>query len=168
MAQQSIFSASRSVYWPGEYADLVNMLKGLDANGSAAHAPMYRYNTGPIVLAAILGLSHQREKDVGPQRQEISTDTFEAHRFGSANLGSYLLLIPLIGTGDIELLRPEREDELIRKFERYAAGGLEYLRGAMSRSSDSSGQAVIKAEINRAMAMQPRLAGALEDDDLRI
>lgn len=168
MAQQSIFSASRSVYWPGEYADLVNMLKGQDTNGSAAHAPMYRYNTGPIVLAAILGLSHQREKDVGPQRQEISTDTFEAHRFGSANLASYLLLIPLIGTGDIELLRPEREDELIRKFERYAAGGLEYLRGAMSRSSDSSGQAVIKAEIKRAMAMQPRLAGALEDDDLRI
>lgn len=168
MAQQSIFSASRSVYWPGEYADLVNMLKGLDANGSAAHAPMYRYNTGPVVLAAILGLSHQREKDVGPHRQEISTDTFEAHRFGSANLASYLLLIPLIGTGDIELLRPEREDELIRKFERYAAGGLEYLRGAMSRSSDSSGQAVIKAEIKRAMAMQPRLAGALEDDDLRI
>lgn len=168
MAQQSIFSASRSVYWPGEYADLVNMLKGQDANGSAAHAPMYRYNTGPIVLAAIIGLSHQREKDVGTQRQEISTDTFEAHRFGNANLASYLLLIPLIGTGDIELLRPEREDELIRKFERYAAGGLEYLRGAMSRSSDSSGQAVIKAEINRAMAMQPSLAGALEDDDLRI
>lgn len=168
MAQQSIFGASRSVYWPGEYADLVNMLKGQDANGGAAFAPMYRYNTGPIILAAILGLSHQRERDVGPQRQEISTDTFEAHRFGNANLASYLLLIPLIGTGDIELLRPEREDELIRKFERYAAGGLEYLRGAMSRSADSSGQAVIRTEIQRAMTMQPRLAGAVEEDDLRI
>jgi len=144
------------------------MLKGQDANGSAAFSPMYRYNTGPIILAAILGLSHQREKDVGPQRQEISTDTFEAHRFGNANLASFLLLIPLIGTGDIELLRPEREDELIRKFERYVAGGLEYLRGAMSRSADSSGQAVIRAEIQRAMTMQPRLAAALGEDDLKI
>lgn len=168
MAQASIFSASRSVYWPGEYADLVNMLKGQDAHGSAAYAPMYRYNTGPIVLAAILGLSHQREREVGPQRQEISTDTFEAHRFGNANLASYVLLIPLIGTGDIELLRPEREDELIRKFERYAAGGLEYLRGAMSRSADSSGQAVIRAEMERAMTMQPRLAAALGEDEVKI
>lgn len=168
MAQQSLFGASRSVYWPGEYADLVNMLKGQDAHGSAAFAPMYRYNTGPIVLAAILGLTHQREKEVGPQRQEISTDTFEAHRFGNASLASYLFLIPLIGTGDVELLRPEREDELIRKFERYVAGGFEYLRGAMSRSSDSSGQAVIKTEIQRALTTQPRLAAALEEEELRI
>ncbi len=168
MAQQSLFEASRSVYWPGEYADLVNMLKGQDAHGSAAFAALYRYNTGPIVLAAILGLTHQREKEVGPQRQEISTDTFEAHRFGNATLASYLFLIPLIGTGDVELLRPEREDELIRKFERYAAGGFEYLRGAMSRSADSSGQAVIKTEIQRALAIQPRLAAALEEEELRI
>ena len=168
MAQQSMFGASRSVYWPGEYADLVNMLKGQDAHGNATNSPMYRYNTGPIILSAILGLIHKRERDVGTQRQEISTDTFEAHRFGNTNLASFLLLIPLIGTDDIELLRPEREDELIRKFERYAAGGLEYLRGAMSRSSDSSGQSVIRAEIQRAMRLQPRIAGALEEKDLRI
>lgn len=168
MAQQNLFSASRSVYWPGEYADLVNMLKGLDANGNAAFPPMYRYNTGPIVFAAILGLAHQREREVGPQRQEISTDTFESHRFANASLASFLLLIPLLGTGDVELLRPEREDELIRKFERYAAGGLEYLRGAMSRSADSSGQSVIRAEVLSAMKMQPQLLGALAEGDLHI
>ncbi len=168
MAQQSIFGASRTVYWPGEYADLVNMLKGQDSNNNTVHAPMYRYNTGAIIFAAILGLTHQRERDVGSQRQEIGTDTFESHRFGSANLASFLLLIPLIGTGDIELLRPEREEELIRKFERYAAGGLEYLRGAMSRSADSSGQSVIRAEIQRAMAMNPRIATAFEEEDLHI
>ncbi|MDD5247544.1 MAG: hypothetical protein PHY45_01065 [Rhodocyclaceae bacterium] len=168
MGQQSIFSASRTVYWPSEYADLVNMFKGQDSNNNAVHAPMYRYNTGPIVFAAILGLTHQRERDVGPQRQEISTDTFEAHRFGSASLASFLLLIPLIGTGDIELLRPEREEDLLRRFERYAAGGLEYLRGAMSFSADSSGQRVICAEIQRAMTMQPRIASFLEEEDLRI
>lgn len=168
MAQQSLFSASKTVYWPSEFVDLVNMLKGLDANGSLAYSPMYRFNTGPIVFAAILGFTNQRERDVGPQRQEISTDTFESHRFGNASLASFLFLIPLLGTGDVEMLRPEREDELIRKFERFAAGGLEYLRGAMSRSADSSGQAVIRAEIEKAMKMQPRLIGAIADEDLHI
>jgi hypothetical protein len=57
----------------------------------------------------------------------------------------------LIGTQDIELLRPEREEELIRKFERYAAGGFEYLRGALSRNSDSTGQTIIKKEIADAL-----------------
>ena len=168
MAQQSIFGASRTVYWPGEYADLVNMLKGQDSSNNGVHAPMYRYNTGAIIFAAILGLTHQRERDVGSQRQEISTDTFESHRFGAASLASFLLLIPLSGTGDVEFLRPEREEELIRKFERYAAGGLEYLRGAMSRSSDSSGQSVIRAEVQHAMTMQPRITPFLEEEDLHI
>jgi len=152
MAQPSIFSASRTVYWPGEFADLVNMLKGQDANGTSSHPPMYRYNTGAIIFAAILGLTHQREREVGTQRQEISTDTFETQRFRNTSLASFLLLVPLLGSGDIELLRPEREEELIRKFERYTAGGLEYLRGAMSRSPDMSGKAVIEAEIKRAEA----------------
>lgn len=62
-----------------------------------------------------------------------------------------MLLIPLIGTQDVQLLRPEREDELIRRFERYAAGGFEYLRGALSSSSDSTGQAIIKNEIEQAL-----------------
>lgn len=168
MAQQNLFSSSKTVYWPSEYSDLVNMLKGLDANSNPAFPPMYRFNTGPIVFAAILGLANQREKEVGPQRQEISTETFESHRFGNASLASFLFLIPLLGTGDVELLRPEREDELIRKFERYAAGGLEYLRGAMSHSADSSGQSVIRAEIQKAMKMQPRLIGSVAEEDLRI
>jgi hypothetical protein len=88
---------------------------------------------------------------VGSQRQEISTDTFESQKFGNSSLSAFVLLIPLIGTQDIELLRPEREEELIRKFERYAAGGFEYLRGALSRSSDSTGQTIIRKEIADAL-----------------
>jgi hypothetical protein len=168
MAQQSLLSASRTVYWPGEFSDLVNMLKGQNSNGVSSHPPMYRFNTGPVVYAAILGLAHQRERDVGTQRQEISSDTFEAHRFGNVNLASFLILIPLIGTGDIDLLRPEREEEMIRKFERYVAGGFEYLRGAMSRSSDSSGQSVVREEIHAALKMQPRIVKILDADDIRI
>lgn len=151
MADKGLFTVSRVVYWPTEFSDLVNMLKGLDSGGQNTHPPMYRYNTGPVVLAAMLGLFHNRERDVGPQRQEISTDTFDSHRIGNSTLSTFILLVPLIGTQDLELLRPEREDELIRKFERYAAGGLEYLRGALSTSADSTGRAVIMTEIDRAI-----------------
>ena len=151
MAQQGLFSETRAVYWPAEYSDLANMLKGQDPDGHASHQAMYRYNTGAVVLAAVVGLIHKREREVGSQRLEISTDTFESHKFGNSSLSAFVLLIPLIGTQDIELLRPEREDELIRKFERYAAGGFEYLRGALSRSSDSTGQTIIKKEISDAL-----------------
>jgi hypothetical protein len=151
MAQHGLFSETRAIYWPAEFSDLVNMLKGQDPAGQPSHQAMYRYNTGAVVLAAVVGLAHKRERDVGSQRQEISTDTFESQKFGNSSLSAFVLLIPLIGTQDIELLRPEREEELIRKFERYAAGGFEYLRGALSRSSDSTGQTIIRKEIADAL-----------------
>lgn len=171
MAQESLFSQSRTIYWPTEFVDLVNMLKGQDPNGSLSHAALYAYNTGPVILAAILGITHRREREVGAQRQEISTDVFERQRLGNSTLASFVLLIPLIGTGDLELLRPEREEELVRRFERYVAGGFEYLRGAMSRSSDSTGQAVLRAELQRALTAQPRIArmlAAADEEDLMI
>lgn len=156
MADQKHFSSSQTIHWPTEFAYIVNMLKGLDLNGQPSHDPLYRYNTGPVLLAATIGLVHNRERDVGPSRQEISTDTFESHRLGNSqsSLASLVLLIALIGTQDVELLRPDREAELIRKFERYAAGGFEYLRGALSTSDDVTGQAVIREEIRRALSAQ--------------
>lgn len=156
MADQKHFSSSQTIHWPTEFAYIVNMLKGLDLNGQPSHDPLYRYNTGPVLLAATIGLAHNRERDVGPSRQEISTDTFESHRLGNSqsSLASLVLLIALIGTQDVELLRPDREAELIRKFERYAAGGFEYLRGALSTSDDVTGQTVIRNEIARALGTQ--------------
>jgi len=156
MADQKHFSSSQTIHWPTEFAYIVNMLKGLDLNGQPSHDPLYRYNTGPVLLAATIGLAHNRERDVGPSRQEISTDTFESHRLGNSqsSLASLVLLIALIGTQDVELLRPDREAELIRKFERYAAGGFEYLRGALSMSDDVTGQTVIRNEIARVIAAQ--------------
>ena len=156
MADQRHFSSSQTIHWPTEYAYIVNMLKGLDLNGQPSHDPLYRYNTGPVLLAATIGLAHNREREVGTSRQEISTDTFESHRLGNSQstLASLILLIALIGTQDVEMLRPDREPELIRKFERYAAGGFEYLRGALSTSDDVTGQAVIREEIRRALSAQ--------------
>lgn len=172
MIQQSLFTAGKTIYWPAEFADLVNMLKGQDSLGKPSHPALYSFNTGAIVLAAIVGLINGREREVGPQRLEISIDIFERQKLANSSLASYILLIPLIGTNDLELLRPEREDELITKFQRYAAGGLEYLRGAMSRSSDSTGSTVIKAELERAMKHAPKIPETaerlIEEEDFKI
>lgn len=148
---QNIFATPKNVYWPSEFSDIVAMLKGVDENGKPTHPSMYRFNTGAMVLAACIGLRNGRERDVGSARQEISTETFEGHKFGNTSLAAYLLLLPLLANKDIELLRPEREDEALRIFERYAAGGFEYLRGSISSSSDISGQSVISREINVVM-----------------
>jgi hypothetical protein len=165
MAQHGLFSESRVIHWPAEYGDIVNMLKGLDATGQPSHPALYRFNTGPVVLAAIVGLVYKRERDVGAQRQEISTDTFESQKFGNSSLSAFILLIPLIGTHDLDLLRPEREEELIRIFERYAAGGFEYFRGALSTCSDSTGRTIIKKEIEHALRAY---AAATEHGDVKI
>jgi len=156
MALQKHFSTSQTIHWSKDFEYIVNMLKGLDLNGQPSHDPIYRYNTGPVVLAASIGLAQNREGDVGPNKQEISTDTFESQRIGNSqsSLASVVLLIALIGTQDIELLRPDREAELIRKFERYAAGGFELLRGALSLSDDVTGQTVIRKEVLRALSAQ--------------
>ena len=161
MAEERLFSESRTVYWPTEFGDIVNMLKGLDANGQSAHHGLYRYNTGPVILAAMIGLFHNRERDVGPQRQEISTDTFETQKYGNEKLSMFILLVALMATEDLELLRVEREEEMIRKFERFAAGGFEYLRGAMGNSADSSGEAVVMAEIERAIQTMDEVQGKI-------
>ena len=119
--------------------------------GKATHAPLYKFNTGVIVLAAVAGLVHSRVRDVGPAKQEISTNTFASHRFGNAPLDTYIFLVPLLADGDTELLKAGREEDVIRRFERYAAGGLEVLHEALSVSADSTGMAIVMSEINQAM-----------------
>ena len=71
MSARALFDRERAVYWPTEYVDLVNVLKGMGAGGKATHAPLYKFNTGIIVLAAVTGLVHTRVRDVGPAKQEI-------------------------------------------------------------------------------------------------
>ena len=146
----NLFPATRTVYWPGEFDDVVRQLKGQDADGRVANSHVYRFNTGIMVLAAVLGLREARTRDVGSSRQEISTDTFRAH-----GLDRYLLLIPLLGRQSVECLRPDQEGELLREFERYAAGGFEVLRGLLSNSSDPSGQAPLQQALLKALEHTP-------------
>ncbi|MFT3821699.1 MAG: hypothetical protein QM750_29445 [Rubrivivax sp.] len=136
-----LFTKERLVYWPEEFSGVVDQLNARTADGKSIGAGLYSFNTGAIVLAAALGVQQGRKREVGSQRKEISTGTFASH-----HLERYILLIPLLGNNDltVDALRPENEESLIREFERYAAGGLEYLNGRLEEAAGQSIDMVIQ------------------------
>lgn len=142
MRKQSLFSKERMVYWPGEFSEVVDLLNGRDRNGKVVTNPLYTLNVGAIALAAALGVKDGRKREVGSDRKEISTNTFSGQ-----GLESYLFLIPLLGNPNsgTELLRPENEDQLIKEFERYAAGGLEILAGEVESSAGKAMDILIQS-----------------------
>jgi len=148
MSRRTLFDGERSVYWPTEFSDVVNVLKGIQP-GNLRHPAFYKYNTGVLVLAAMVGFAHRRKRDVGNARQEINISTFEAHKLGDASLASFIFLVALLGGCELEALRSGSEDEVIRTFERYAAGGLQVLQEAFATSSDPTGLNAVLAEIER-------------------
>lgn len=141
MRDQSHFTKDRSVYWPGEFADVVNTLTGKNIQGVSIGNPLYQFNTGAITFAASVGLKHRRKREVGSDRKEITTGTFASHR-----LEMYIFLIAMLGmdSANVDLLRPDQEDTVIREFERYAAGGLEYLRSEFELNPSQSSDVVLE------------------------
>ena len=141
MRGQSLFSKERLVYWPEEFSEVVDLLSGRDAEGRSVGFPLYSFNTGAIVFAASLGAREKRTREVGSRRKEISTTTFNSHR-----LEAYLFLVPLLGNPSLgtDFLRPENEEQVIREFERYAAGGLELLAGEMDASAGKSADVLVQ------------------------
>jgi dnd system-associated protein 4 len=141
MRSQSNFTKERSVYWPGEFADVVNTLTGKNTQGISVGNPIYQFNTGAITFAASVGLKHRRKREVGGDRKEITTGTFASHR-----LEMYIFLIAMLGTesATVDMLRADQEDAVIREFERYAAGGLEYLRTEFEQNPTQSPDVVLE------------------------
>jgi hypothetical protein len=141
MRKQSLFSKERLVYWPDEFADVVDFLSGRDARGQVVTHPLYSFNTGAIVLAASVGVRANRRREVGAKRKEISTATFASH-----GLESYIFLVPLVGAPDLgtDMLRPDNEEQVIREFERWAAGGLEILAGEISESVGRDADVIVQ------------------------
>jgi dnd system-associated protein 4 len=138
---KSHFSRERSVYWPSEFADVVNSLTGKNTQGVSIGNALYQFNTGAIAFAASVGLKHRRKREVGSDRKEITTTTFASHR-----LEMYIFLIAMLGreTPSVELLRAEQEDTVVREFERYAAGGLEYLRTEFEQNPTQSPDMILE------------------------
>lgn len=141
MRGQSHFTKDRSIYWPGEFADVVNTLTGKNTQGVSIGNPLYQFNTGAIAFAASVGLKHRRKREVGSDRKEITTGTFASHQ-----LERYIFLIPMLGmdSPNVDLLREGQEDAVIREFERYAAGGLEYLRTEFEQNPTQSPDVVLE------------------------
>jgi len=142
MRKQSLFSKERLVYWSDEFADVVNLLTGKDAQGNATHSPVCSLNADAIVLAAAVGMKHKRKREFGDGvRKEISTATF-----ATRGLEPYIFLVGLLGgtMSNVEILRPDNEELLIKEFERYASGGLEFLRGEFSRAPTKGADWIIE------------------------
>ncbi len=141
MRGQSLFSKERMVYWPEEFSEVVSLLNGRDLEGRVVGSSLYSFNTGAIVLAASLGAREKRTREVGSRRKEISTSTFNSHR-----LEAYIFLVPLLGnpSNGTDFLRVENEEQVIREFERYAAGGLEILAGEMEASAGKSADIMVQ------------------------
>ena len=142
MRKQSLFSKERLVYWPEEFSEVVDLLNGRDREGRTVGSPLYTFNTGAIVLAASLGAREKRKREVGARRKEISTATFLGHE-----LEPYIFLVPLLGDPALgtDFLRPENEEQVIREFERYAAGGLELLAGEMVTSAGKAADVLVQS-----------------------
>lgn len=147
MARKSLFTKDRAVYWPSEFAPFVDFLKGQDGSGQSKLPALFSYNTGAMILAASVGVVHQRKRDVG-KGQEIMTSTF-----ASQGLEAYLFLLPLLGRADasVDMLRAEHEDALLREFERYAAGGFEVLQGMFDASAGKSSEVILQQEMLKVM-----------------
>ena len=141
MRNQSQFTRERSIYWPSEFSDVVNTLTGKNMQGDLIGNPLYQFNTGAISFAASIGLKHRRKREVGSDRKEITTTTFASH-----NLEIYIFLIALLGmeNANVDVLRAEQEDTIIREFERYAAGGLEFLRTEFDQNPTQSPDLILE------------------------
>lgn len=142
MRRPPLFTKDRSVYWPGEFSDVVDFLTGRDRDGRQIGNGLYSLNIGPIVLAAALGLREGRKRDVGTDRKEIATSTFASNGYES-----FIFLVALLGSGNAspDLLRPENEEQVVREFERFAAGGLELLAGEIESSRTKSPDMIVQA-----------------------
>jgi dnd system-associated protein 4 len=93
------------------------------------------------VFAAAVGLTNERQREIGSDRKEITTTTFTSHE-----LDTYIFLVALLSKKhfDASFLRSEHEEAVVRIFERYAAGGLEILRRIFDESPTQSVDIVIQ------------------------
>ena len=160
MREASQFTRERAIYWPGEFSDVVGLLTGKDSSGNFIAQPIYQFNTGAIILAASLGVKNMRKREVGADRKEITTTTFS-----SQGLERYIFLIAMLGDPDgcVGLLRPENEETVIREFEKFAAGGLEFLRSEFEDSPTQSCDLILHRLLLRAQD-----ADSVDGDELTI
>jgi len=154
----NFFIEQKTFYWPTEYDDIMQMLQGKNLKGDNTHPGMTKTYAHAVIIAASLGLLHNRSIDVGKNKREIPMSAFENGRIGNTPLSSFLGLIFLLADEknpekNIDKLREteaEKENNelyMIHVVENYAAGGLEYLRGSINEKGDETGEVVLTTEM---------------------
>lgn len=154
MRAESLFTNDKNIYWPSEFIDVMNLLTGKNGEGKDTGMGLFPFNTGALVFAATIGFINNRQRDVGPNRKEILLSTFSGHYFHARthSLERYISFIGLLSSPEIdetgqkslECIRPEREEELIERFQKYAAGGLEYIAGVIERTGSLSAEVIVR------------------------
>jgi dnd system-associated protein 4 len=99
-----------------------------------------------LCFAAALGFQMNRRIELGETTAEVDGRVFD-------NLDSavdMIYLVGLAGTGDVAILQPDREEDLIEVFEEYANGGLQILdEWLRAQGGDVYGDQAILAALRR-------------------
>jgi dnd system-associated protein 4 len=150
---KDLFIKDHTIYWPEKYEAVVEFLKGGHGRGGGA-STLFQTNAEVIVFAAAVGVSAGERATITDKRKEISLSTFIL-----SQLANYIFVIPLLDRDgpNLELLRDESgENECVKIFEEYAAGGLQILNEEYSR----------KGLVSPFMFVSDVLGGGLDDKNL--
>ena len=153
------FKIDQNVYWDGQYEDIMLMMRGQDPKGEKVHAPMYSTYAEASILAAAIGLRENRQKPLNnDNRKEIPLSVYKGRALGETTdptLDQYIALMSIIFLKDVKLLEDDGGDEnqkkIILTFQELVNGGLEFLRGELSSSNDSTGKAILFNQIKIAL-----------------
>jgi dnd system-associated protein 4 len=148
--KKDLFTKEVTVFWPEKHDPIVDFLK--NGTHGAAEDALYKFNVDVIVLAACIGLLTNTKCPVGDRKKEIALSTFNGQ-----SLSSYLYLIPLMASDevDLSLLRNEEgEQRTISIFQEYAAGGLQYLSEEYEQSGLKTPFVFIRELIDKIKSIQ--------------
>lgn len=109
------------------------VLRLTDQQHSLTKQPIFPSLRELLCFAAVLGFQCERREQLPPD-----SDLFvDARPFSNSEVALDLLyLIGLAGTKDVNVLREEREDEVVQIFEEYANGGLMILKSWLASSPE--------------------------------
>ncbi|MBL6791374.1 MAG: hypothetical protein ISQ46_04975 [Methylophilaceae bacterium] len=157
MADDRFFLEGKNFWWPSEYADIMQMLGGKNSKDEKTHPAMYKNNAYSVILAATIGLIHNRKADIGKNPLAIDTSIFDRNKLGNIPLSYFFGLIFLLSDEknpekNIEKFRDSddnddsNEEYMIKIVQQFTAGGLEYLRGSINEKGDLTGSLVLNNE----------------------
>lgn len=139
----------RDIRRPDSAEPLVERLTNQQRSGT--ETPVFPTIMDLLIFCAAVGYAKERRKSVPSSGKGVPYRIFENNQ-----REGYIYLLALAAEGDPSILSGERDDEVVRIFEEYAAGGLEEVEAWLSASpTDISGVQVLIARIQAEMDTAP-------------